>query len=117
MPDTQRQIILNGLRTFQDEGGEGWVTFQSLDEEHWLQYAPDTLNMDWPFRGEPGDEFVSGYFQPLGRVERLDWEMDTFATFATECHDWEILAGVIDDLFCRLYGLGRDYRLDWRVER
>lgn len=120
MPHTQRMGIVEGIKSLnsqQDAGGSGWTTFESLGEEHWIQYGAGTLNMDWPFHGEPDDVFAVAYLQPLGNPKRVSWDRDVFATFDVGRSDPETAAAVIDDLFCRLYGLGPDYRLQWKVEQ
>jgi hypothetical protein len=119
MPDTQRKDIVNGLsalRAVRATGKDGWVSFKSIDAGNWIQYASGTLNFDWPFRGEPDAAFVASFLQPLGELELAAWDIDTYATFNTKCHDWATLTEVIDDLFCRLYDLGPDYVVTWTVQ-
>jgi hypothetical protein len=61
-------------------------------------------------------DFVASFLQPLCPVERVAWDIDTYATFKTQCRDWTTLAEVIDDLFRRLYDLGEDYSVTWKVQ-
>jgi hypothetical protein len=119
MPEPQQRTIRDGLSAFdavRASGKDGWVSFESGGGGGWIEYAPDTLNMDWPFRREPDADFIASFLQPLGSVERLTWDIDTYATFKTPCRDWNTLTRVIDDLFCRLYDLGQEYSLTWKVQ-
>ncbi len=116
----QRETIRAGLDSLEQTvqpDMTAWVTFCDQNEEHWVQYSPGQINMDWPFATPPDEHalFLKGFSNGQA-IEIQAWDFDTYVTFAWPKSDNERLVEAIQFAFQSLYDLGSDFTLTWNVE-
>ena len=74
------------------------ATLEIPGTEHWVQVVRGTLNVAYPYDGEPLERFTR-LASLLPDVQLTDWEAETYATFSHgECSSAD-LAKAVDCLF------------------
>jgi len=113
MGETQREIIKRAaieVSACPDDGDAEPTHCCTLEAENtlgapvWIQVLAGSVNMEYPFANDPVERLRACGLEIPKRLELLEWEASSFATFSITDISVDELAFLVDQLFTQVLG-------------